>query len=380
MIGFCLNEEQLRYQKFAKKFAEEEMKPYAADLDRRHEKTFDWRIAQRFAKANLLGISVPKEYGGLGVDHLTVAVVTEELGAACLGISEAAGGTWMAACCLKLVGNEIQKRRYLPLVCGENGKLAGLAVTEPEAGSDMAGMRTLATRKGDHYILNGTKAFITNAGLADFYVIFATTDPRKRDGGLNAFIVDGNAKGLTLGTVEDMMGLRASQVGELIMDNVEVPVENLLGGENTGFLIAMQTLDMSRPCIGASAVGVARSAFEVALPFARERKQYGRPIIQNQAISLMLADMATEIEAARLLTWKACWLIDQGMDSTMASSMCKIVATEMAERVCSNAIQILGGQGYTRKWPLEKYLRDVKALQIYEGTNQIQRMLITSMF
>jgi acyl-CoA dehydrogenase len=379
MIGFDLNEEQLRYQKMARAFAEQEIKPYAAELDRRQGTTFDWGIVRRFARANLLGLGVPQEYGGLGVDHLTVSIVTEELGAACLGISEAAGGTWLATCCLTLVGNEDQKKRYLPLVCGENATLAGLAVTEPEAGSDMAGIRTRAIRKGDHYILNGTKAFITNAGLASFYIVFATTDPRKRDGGLNAFIVDGNARGLTLGAIEEMMGLRASQTGELIFNNVEVPVENLLGVENTGFLIAMQTLDMSRPCMGACAVGVARSAFEVALAYARERKQYGRPIFENQAISLMLADMATEIEAARVLTWKACWLIDQGMDSTMASSMCKIFATEMAERVCSRAIQILGGQGYTRKWPLEKYLRDVKALQIYEGTNQIQRIIISSM-
>ena len=379
MIGFDLNEEQLRYQKLARTFAEKEMKPYAADLDRRQGTSFDWGIVRRFAKANLLGLSVPQEYGGLGVNHLTVTVVAEELGAACLGISGAAGGTWLATCCLTLVGNEDQKKRYLPLVCGENATLAGLAVTEPEAGSDMASIRTLATKKGDHYILNGTKAFITNAGLAGFYIVFATTDPRKRDGGLNAFIVDGNAKGLTLGMIEDTMGLRASQTGELIFNNVEVPVENLLGVENTGFLIAMQTLDMSRPCMGASAIGVARSAFEVALAYARERKQYGRPIIENQAISFMLADMATEIEVARLLTWKACWLIDQGMDSTMASSMCKVFSTEMAERICSNAIQILGGQGYTRKWPLEKYLRDVRALQIYEGTNQIQRIVISSM-
>ena len=379
MIGFDLNEEQLRYQKLARTFAEEEMKPYAAELDRRQGTTFDWRIVRRFAKANLLGLGVPQEYGGLGADHLTSTVVCEELGAVCLGISETAGGTWLATCCLTLVGNKDQKKRYLPLVCGENATLAGLAVTEPDAGSDMAGIRTQATRKGDHYILNGTKTFITNAGLAGFYIVFATTDPRKRDGGLNAFIVDGNARGLTLGAIEEMMGLRASQTGELIFNNVEVPVENLLGVENTGFLIAMQTLDMARPCMGASAVGVARSALEVALAYARERKQYGRPIFENQAIALMLADMATEIEAARLLTWKACWLIDQGMDSTMASSMCKIFATEMAERVCSRAIQILGGQGYTRKWPLEKYLRDVKALQIYEGTNQIQRIVISSM-
>jgi len=379
MIGFDLNEDQLHYQKKARTFAEEEMKPYAAELDRRLDRTFDWGIVRRFAKANLLGLDVPKQYGGLGVDHLTAAVVTEELGAACLGMSGVAGATWLATCCLTLVGNEDQKRRYLPLVCGENAKLAGLAVTEPEAGSDMAGIRTLATKKGDHYALNGTKTFITNAGLGGFYIVFATIDPRKHDGGLNAFVVDGDERGLRLGAIEDTMGLRASQTGELIFENVEVPVENLLGVENTGFLIAMQTLDIARPCMGASAVGVARSAFEVALLYARERRQYGRPIIENQAVSFMLTDMATQIESARLLTWKACWLIDQGMDSTMASSMCKIFATEMAERVCSRSIQILGGRGYTRKWPLEKYLRDVKALQIYEGTNQIQRIIISSM-
>jgi acyl-CoA dehydrogenase len=379
MIGFELTEEQVRYQKWARTFAEEEMKPYAAELDRRQNAVFDWGIVRRFAKANLLGLGVPQEYGGLGVDHLTVAVVTEELGAACLGISEPVGGTWLATCCLTLVGNEDQKRRYLPMVCGENAKLAGLAVTEPEAGSDMAAMSTLAIKKGDHYILNGTKAFITNAGLASFYIVFATTDPRKHDSGLNAFIVDGDAQGLSLGKVEELMGLRASQVGELILDNVEVPVANLLGVENTGYLIAMQTLDVSRPCSVAGSIGAARAAFETALAYARERKQYGRPIIQNQAIAFMLADMATEIEAARLLTWKACWLIDQGMDSTLASSMSKVFATEMAERVCSRAIQILGGQGYTRNSPVEKYYRDVKACQIYEGTNQIQRLIISSM-
>jgi alkylation response protein AidB-like acyl-CoA dehydrogenase len=379
MIGFDFTEEQLSYQKMARTFAEKEMKPYALELDRCQGTAFDWRIVRRFAKANLLGLSVPKEYGGLGVEHLTASLVTEELGAGCLGISEPAGGTWLATTCLALVGNEDQKKRYLPLVCGEKAILAGLAITEPDAGSDMAGIKTQAVRKGDRYILNGTKTFITNAGLAGFYIVFATTDPQKRQVGLNAFIVDGDAPGLTLGAIEDMMGLRAGQVGELIFKNVEVPVENRLGAENTGFLIAMQTLDMSRPCMGSGAIGAARAAFETALAFARERKQYGRPIIDNQAISTMLADMATEIDAARLLTWRACWLIDHEMDSTLASSMSKVFTTEMAERVCSRAIQILGGPGYTRRWPLEKYYRDVRASQIYEGTNQIQRMIISSM-
>ena len=379
MIGFSLNEEQLGHQKLGREFAEKEMKPYAAELDRRQGAPFDWEMVRRFAKVNRLGLAAPKEYGGMGVDVLTAAVIAEELGAACLGISEVAGGTWLATICLSLVGNEDQKKRYLPLVCGEKGRLAGLAATEREAGSDLAGIRTRAIRKGDCYVLNGTKIFITNAGLAAFYIVFVTTDPQKRHGGLNAFIVDGNARGLTLGAVEDKMGMRAAQTGELIFDNVEVPVSNLLGAENTGFLIAMQTLDMTRPCLGASAVGVARAAFEVAHAYAHERRQYGHPIIENQAISFMVADMATEIEASRLLTWKACWLIDQGMDSTIASSMCKIFSSEMAERVCSRALQILGGYGYTRSWPLEKYLRDAKALQIYEGTNQIQRIIISSM-
>ncbi len=379
MIGFDLTEEQLSFQKMARTFAEKEMKPYADELDRQQGAAFDWRIVHRFAKANLLGLSVPKEYGGMGVDLLTANLIAEELGAICLGISEVAGGAWLATTCLTLVGNEDQKKRYLPLVCGEKAVLAGLAITEAEAGSDIGGIRSTAVRKGDRYILNGSKAFITNAGLGSFYIVFATTDPQKRHTGLNAFIVDGDAPGLTLGAVDDKMGLRAAQTGELIFSNVEIPLENLLGTENTGFLIAMQTLDMSRPCLGAGVIGAARAAYETALTYAHDRVIYGRPIFENQAVSFMLADMATEIEAARLLTWRACWLADQGMDSTKASSMAKIFATEMAERVCSRAIQILGGQGYTRKWPVEKFYRDVKASQIYEGTNQIQRMIISSM-
>jgi alkylation response protein AidB-like acyl-CoA dehydrogenase len=379
MIGFDLTEEQLNYQKMVREFAEKEVKPYAAELDNRPGAAFDWNIVRRFAKVNLLGLNVPKEYGGLGVDMMTAVIVAEEIGAACLGIMSAAAGNWLATTCLKHVGTEDQKKRYLPRCCGKNACLAALAVTEAEAGSDMAGIKTLAVRKGDHYILNGTKTFITNAGLANFYVVFATSDHKKRHTGLNAFIVDGDSLGITLGTVVDKIGLRASQVGTLIFKDVKVPVENLLGVENTGFLIAMQTLDMSRPCLGGAGVGVSRAAYEIALSYARERKQYGRPIIENQAISFMLADMAIEIEAARLLTWKAAWLIDQGMDSTKASSMCKVFATEMAERVCSRAIQILGAHGYTRNWPVEKYYRDAKAMAIYEGTNQIQRMIIASM-
>ena len=379
MIGFDLNDEQLEYQKMARTFAEKEMMPYAAELDRRQDAKFDWTIVRKFAAENLLGLCIPTEYGGLGVSHLTSVIVSEELAAACLGMSAAVGATALAANSIALVGNENQKERYLPLVCGNDGVLAAVAVTEAEAGSDVGGIQTTATRKGDYYILDGTKAFITNAGLAGFYVVFATTDPQKKAGGLNAFIVDGDSPGLRLGSIEDKMGMRASQTGTLILNNVKVPAENLLGAENSGYLIVMQVMDMARPATAACAVGVARSAYETALAYSRKRKQFGHTLIGNQAIYSMFADMAIEIEAARLLVWRAAWLIDQGMDSTKASSMCKTFASEMAERVCSQAIQILGANGYTRNWPLEKYYRDVKAISIYEGANQIQRMIIASM-
>jgi alkylation response protein AidB-like acyl-CoA dehydrogenase len=379
MIGFELSEEHLSCQKAAKTFADVRMKPFVAELDRRKAGDFDWDIVRRFAETNYLGLIIPEEYGGLGLDVLSSAIIGEELGATCAGITTVAGGAWLATACLLLIGNKTQKKKYFPLLCGPDAGLAALAVTEPDAGSDIAAIRTKAVRKGDRYVLNGSKVFITNAGLGRFYIVFASTDPKKRHGGLNAFIVDGDAKGLSLGKVEDKMGLRASQTGELVFEDCEVPEENLLGRENTGFLIAMQTLDSTRPCLGAIAVGLARSAFETALAYARERKQYGRPIIDNQGISFMLADMATEIDAARLMTWRAAWLVDQGMDNTKAASMCKIFSTEMAEKVCSRAMQIHGANGYTRDYPLEKYLRDAKALPIYEGTNQIQRIIVSSM-
>ena len=379
MIGFDLTDEQLEYQKMARAFAEKEIKPYAAELDRRQDGKFNWEIVRKFARENLLALCIPKEYGGLGVSYLTSVIVAEEWAAACLGISADAGITALATNCIALVGNEDQKKRYLPLVCGKDGVLAGIALTEPEAGSDVGGIRTKATRKGDYYILDGTKTFITNAGLASFYVVFAIIDPQKKHGGLNAFIVDAESPGLTLASTEDKMGMRASQTGTLIFKNVRVPAQNLLGVENSGYLIAMQTMDMARPGAGASAVGVARAAYETALVYARKRKQFGHALIGNQAISSQFVDMAIDIEAARLLVWKAAWLIDQGMDSTKASSICKTFASEMAERVCSQAVQILGAKGYTRNYPVEKYYRDVKAISIYEGANQIQRMIIASM-
>ncbi len=379
MIGFDLTDEQLQLQKQMRAFAREEIAPFAAEIDRRPDNLFDFNVIRRIAKANLLSLNVPTEYGGKGMTPLNAVIIAEELGAACLGTTMIGGGTWLATTCINLVGTEEQKKRYLPLVCGENAQLAAFAATEPESGSDIASIKTLAVRKGDHYILNGFKTHITNAGTAGFYVVLATTNPGSRHRGLNAFIVDGDARGLSLSATEDLMGLRVCQNGSLTLKDVHVPADNLLGAENTGFLIAMQTLDISRPCLGAAAVGLARSAFEIALTHAHERRQFGRPLIDNQSISFMLADMATTIETARLLTWKAAWLVEQGMDSTKTSSMCKVFTSEMAEKICSQAIQVLGAKGYSRKYPLEKYYRDAKALQIFEGPSQIQRHIISTM-
>lgn len=378
MIGFSMTEEQSVYRQAAREFALNQMKPYAAELDRREETYFEWAIVRRFADANMLGLPIPQEYGGPGLDYLTAALVSEELGAGCAGMTMVAGTTWLALISIMLVGNKEQRERYLPRICQPGGKLAALASTETEAGSDIAAMRTLAVKKGDRYVLSGRKHYITNAGLADFYVIFATTDPSKRHAGINAFIVDGDSKGLSVGRVEDKMGLRASRNAELVLDDVEVPAENLLGEEGTGFLVLLQTLDTSRPCLGAISVGLARSAFDAALAHARTRRQYGRPLIENQGVSFLLTDMATAIDAARLLTWRAAWLTDQGMDSTKASSMCKVHATETAEHVCSKAMELMGAIGYSKDLPMEKYLRDAKAMSIYEGANLIQRIIINS--
>jgi len=378
MIGFNLTEEQSVFKQAAREFAENQMKPYAAELDRREQTFFDPGIVQRFADARLLGLPIPAEYGGAGVDYLTAAIVSEELGAGCAGMTVVAGTTWLAVISIMLVGSEEQKERYLPRICEPAGKLAALASTEAEAGSDISAMKTLAVRTGDSYVLNGRKHYITNAGLADFYVVFATTDPSKRHAGINAFIVDGDSSGLSVGRTEDKMGLRASRNAELVLEDVEVPAGNLLGEEGTGFLVLMQTLDTSRPCLGAISVGLARAAYEAALSYARQRRQYGRLLIDNQGVSFMLADMATAIDAARLLTWRAAWLTDQGMDSTKASSMSKVNATETAESVCSKAMDLSGAVGYSKDLPLEKYLRDAKAMSIYEGANLIQRIIISS--
>ena len=378
MIDFRLSAEQLALQKMARDFAATEMKPYARELDRRQEPYFDWKIVERFAKAGITTLSIPREYGGGGADYLTVCVALEELAAACAGMTTVLGGLALAVNCLKSAGTQEQKEKYLPILTHPRGKLGCLAITEAGAGSDLASISTKARPDANGYLLSGTKSFITNAGLAAFYIVMATTDPAKKHAGLDCFIVPGDAKGLSLGRIEDKMGLRACQVGELILDKVRVPRCDLVGSPGTGFLVTMQTLDLSRPGVAVLGIGIARAAYETALDYAKQRVQFGHPIFNNQAVSFALADMATTIDAARLLTWRACSLIDNGEESAKEASMAKVFATEMAESVCSKAMHLLGSYGYSREMLVEKYLRDAKALPILEGTSEIQRHIISA--
>ncbi|TAK33960.1 MAG: acyl-CoA dehydrogenase [Chloroflexota bacterium] len=377
-MDFELTEEQRDFQKLAHDFAEREMRPVAAELDEKEE--MPWEVLKKAQRIGLLSYFYPEEYGGGGMESVfTHGIIGEELSWGCAGITTAMGGCSLAATPILAMGTEEQKAKYVPLFCDpEKVRLGAFALTEPEAGSDVAGLRTTAERKGDRYIINGTKCFITNGGIADLYVVFASTDRSRGSKGISAFIVPGDAPGISLGKKEHKMGVRCSHTGMIHFDNVSVPAEDLLGQEGKGFIGAMQTFDRSRNHVGAAAVGVARAAFEVARDYAKERVQFGKPIIQQQAIGFMLADMATRIDAARLLNWHSAWLADKGLPCTKETSMAKAFATDMAMEVATNAVQVLGGYGYMREYPLEKWMRDVKIMQIYEGTNQIQRLVIVN--
>jgi acyl-CoA dehydrogenase len=373
MISFELTEEQKAMQKMARDFAEKEIIPIAAEYDEKEE--IPWQIVQKAYDAGLMNLTVPTEYGGQGIDHLTAAIIAEEMAYGCLGINGTFGANELALAPILIAASEEQKQQYLPDFCAKP-QLAAFALTEPEAGSDVSNIQTTAVREGDHYILNGTKCFITNGGVAALYTIFATVDKAKGLKGITAFIVPGNAPGLSGGKKEKKMGDRASQVAEVILENVKVPVEDRLGEEGDGFKIAMKTLDTTRPGVGAAAVGVARRAFEECKKYAMQRVQFGKPIVYNQAIQFMLADMATKIDAARLLVWRAAYMLNTGQKVSKAGSMAKCYAGDMAMSVAVDAVQIMGGAGYMRDYPVEKLVRDAKILQIYEGTNQVQRMVI----
>ena len=373
-MDYGLTEEQKNLARAAREFAERYIKPVRAELDR--ESRYPREIIQKMGEQGFFELFVPPEYGGQGLSVLNVCLVMEHLSIVDGGTAISYGVTGLGAIPLILFGNEDQKRRYLPpLARGEYQ--AAFALTEPWAGSDASNIKTTAVKKGDRYILNGQKKFITNGGEAQFYIVIAATQPDRGVRGLSAFIVEKDFPGFRVGRAEDKMGIRASVQREIFFDDVEVPEENLLGREGQGFKVAMMTLDRSRPIVGAQALGIAQGAFEEAVKYAKQREQFGSPIISFQAIQFMLADMAIQIEAARALVYSVARFIDSGARNiSKAAAMAKTFASDVAMRVTTDAVQVFGGYGYMREFPVEKYMRDAKITQIYEGTNQIQRLVI----
>ena len=379
MIGFELTEEQEQMRQLAHRFAEEEIRPVAGDYDESEE--MPWPVIEKSAEIGLTSFHYPEKFGGGGVDSLlTTCIVAEELAWGCLGIGMSILTLGLAAIPILLAGDEEQKSRYIPWFCDSGQVKAGaFALTEPEAGSDVASIRTTAKRDGDEYVLSGQKRFITLGGIADLYVVFASLDPGAGHEAISAFIVEANTPGLSAGKKEKKMGMRASHTGDVILEEVRVPTKNRLGEEGEGFFIAMRAFEHTRPLVAVAAVGLARAAYEYAMDYAQQRVQFGKPIIAKQAIRFMLADMATEIDAARLLVWRAAWMVDQGKPCNVPASMAKVYAADMAMKVTTDAVQILGGYGYMREYPVEKWMRDAKILQIVEGTSQIQKVIISQM-
>jgi acyl-CoA dehydrogenase len=374
-ISFALTEEQRGLRAMAREFAEKEIRPVAAehDVHMRHP-------AEVIAKAHELGlmnVHVPEEYGGLGLSAFDGMLVGEELYWGCSGIGTSITANGLGAGPVILFGTPEQKARWLPPLV-EQPILCSFALSEPGAGSDVAALRSTAVRDGDEYILNGSKTFITNAGHAEWSVVFAKTDASAGRRGMSAFVVEMNAPGVTIETHLEKMGQRATDTSAFALHDVRVPAENRLGEEGDGFKIAMATLDFTRPGTAIGAVGVAQAAYEHALEYSKERVTFDLPIAMHQAVGFMVADMATEIQASRLLCWQAAWMLDQGMgrEATLYSSFAKRFAADTAMKVTTDAVQVLGGYGYIKEYPVEKLMRDAKLFQIYEGTSQIQRLVI----
>ena len=376
-MDFALNDEQKALKQTVHEFAENEIRPISMELDEKGE--FSWEIVRKAAKLELTFSGVPEEYGGPGLGMLENTIVIEELGWGCVGVASAIALNQIAILPVLLAGTEEQKKEYLPrLTDPDNPRLCAFGLTEPEAGSDAASLKTKAVRDGDDYVINGGKCFITNGGISDFYTIFTTIDPEQKYQGITAFIVEADTPGFSTGKIEHKMGMRASQTAELILEDVRVPASNILRGEGQGFYVAMETLDSSRPGVGAIGVGLARAAFEEALVYSKQRVQFGKPICRQQAIGFMLADMATKVDYARLLCYRAAWMLDNGISAIKESSMAKYIGTDVAMEVCTDAVQIHGGYGYMKDYLVEKFFRDAKILQIVEGTNQIQRLVLSA--
>ena len=375
-MDYFLTPEQKTIQDLARKIAAEKIVPVRAELDEKEE--FPWEIMRICGEAGLFGVSIPEEYGGFGGKVLENCLAVEELSRVCMGVSVSYAGSGLGAYPIMLYGSPEQKRKYLPDIA-KGKRLTAFALTEADAGSDASGIRTTATRTGEGYLLNGTKQWITNGGEAEIYSIVAMTDRSKGPRGASALIVEKGTKGFTFGKKEKKMGIRASATRELIFQDCFVPKENLIGKEGMGFIITMRTFDRTRPGVGAQGVGLAQGALDEAVRYAREREQFGKKIISFQAIQHLLADMATQVEAARSLVYSVARYIDQSenpKEISKVSGMAKLFASDMAMRVTTDAVQVFGGYGYMREYPVEKMMRDAKILQIYEGTNQIQRNVI----
>jgi alkylation response protein AidB-like acyl-CoA dehydrogenase len=375
MVDFELSDEQKAMCKMAHDFALNEIRPIALECDKEGHVPDD--LVKKAAAAGLTAMAIDEEYGGGGLDPLTSSMASEELFWGCAGIATMLGANSLATAPMVIAATDEQKKEYFPRLCDpENPKFAAFGLTEPGAGSDAASLATIAEEKGDHYLLNGQKCFITNGGIADYYTIFCTFDKTKKFGGIAAFIVERSYEGVSIGKKEDKMGIRASNTTEVILDNVKVPKENLLVPMGQGFYNVMQTLDLTRASVAAAGVGVARAAFEESLKYAKERVQFGKPIIANQAINFMLAEMAMKIEAGRRLYQLAAWKAGKGLPCSLESSYSKAFGGDIAMEVTTNAVQIHGGYGYMKEYLVEKLMRDAKIMQIYEGTAQIQRLVI----
>jgi alkylation response protein AidB-like acyl-CoA dehydrogenase len=373
-VDYLLTEEQLMLQDLARQITEERIKPIRAKLD--EEEIFPWDIMKDLAQADLCGTIIPEEYGGLGMGTMENCLVLEALAAGCVGVATTYAASFLGAYPLLMYGTEAQKSRYLPpLAKGE--ALAAFALTEPQAGSDAGAIAATAVKDGDFYVLNGNKQWITNAGEAEFYTIIALTDKTRGVRGASALMVEKSDPGISFGKKEQKMGIRASVTREVVLEDCRIPKDRLLGKEGLGFIITMKTLDLARPGAGSLAVGLAQAALDEAAGFAKERQQFGAPIFSFQAVQHLLADMATKLEAARALVYAVARYIDsKPKEYSKAAAMAKLFPTDMAMEVTVDAVQVMGGHGYMREYPVEKMMRDAKILQIYEGTNQIMRNII----
>jgi acyl-CoA dehydrogenase len=372
VVDFTLTDEQKALRDMAHDFAEKEIRPVAWEYDR--DGTWPQEIIEKAWGLGLMNFHIPEEYGGPGVSALEGCLIEEELSWGCSGITTSVGANGLATAPLILGGSEELKKTYLGMLT-EAPLLASFCLTEPDAGSDVSGMRTTAVRKGDKWVINGSKCFITNGGYASFYTVYAKTDKEAGHRGISCFLVPKDET-VTVDKKEDKMGQRASNTATISFNDTEIPADHLIGQENKGFKLAMQTLDTTRPGVAAMATGIARAAFEFATAYSKERVQFGVPIAMHQAIQFMIADMATKVHLARLATWNSAVLLDQGRRNTLESSHAKRFAADAAMEVATDAVQVYGGYGFIKEYPVEKLMRDAKIMQLYEGTSQIQRLVI----